>query len=288
MRALAILVPLLLASIPATAGVGLPLAPPAADFVWSPLSPVTGEDVLFESASSDDSGVILLYSWRFADEDEPRTGFDSWTTRSFPGPGAYAVTHEVMDATGSMARVTKMVTVPNSPPRASIEVDTTPTFRSMDVYFGANVTDIDGDDIVEWRWSFGDGVVASGANVTHAYTTIGSFTVTLSVRDEAGNEAHAARIVRVLNAPPQAQATYEPRPPVAGSPVTFSAVAQDPDGPQEAITFEWRFSDGMAASGATVERTYAAAGNQSVSLRAKDADGSLSAPVVMAFAVQAP
>lgn len=41
--------------------------------------------------------------------------------------------------------------------------------------------------IVSYEWDFGDGVRARGARAEHAYQEEGSYTVTLTVRDRAGN-----------------------------------------------------------------------------------------------------
>lgn len=48
----------------------------------------------------------------------------------------------------------------------------------------------DGDGTpAEWHWDFGDGEVASGAVVTHAYPTVGERAVRLTVRDDDGAPA---------------------------------------------------------------------------------------------------
>ncbi|MGO1729736.1 MAG: choice-of-anchor L domain-containing protein, partial [Flavobacteriaceae bacterium] len=53
--------------------------------------------------------------------------------------------------------------------------------------FSAAVTPSSGVyDNLTYTWDFGDGTVAEGANVTHAYNTIDTFTVTLTVVDEFG------------------------------------------------------------------------------------------------------
>lgn len=51
------------------------------------------------------------------------------------------------------------------------------------------------NDIVNYHWDFGDGNLASGVNATHAYTSTGNHTVTLSVTDAAGNtDTHSQTI----------------------------------------------------------------------------------------------
>jgi len=41
--------------------------------------------------------------------------------------------------------------------------------------------------IVSYEWDFGDGTTGTGVTANHTYTNLGTYTVTLSVKDEAGN-----------------------------------------------------------------------------------------------------
>jgi PKD repeat protein len=51
--------------------------------------------------------------------------------------------------------------------------------------------------IVSYEWDFGDGQVASGEEVTHAYTAPSVYTVTVTVTDESGLSDTAAQEVQV-------------------------------------------------------------------------------------------
>lgn len=51
--------------------------------------------------------------------------------------------------------------------------------------------------IVKWFWQFGDGATATGAKVSHSYTTIGTREITLLVTDDSGQQATVTRRVRV-------------------------------------------------------------------------------------------
>ena len=54
--------------------------------------------------------------------------------------------------------------------------------------FTAGAHDVAG---VTFRWDFGDGETALGANVSHAYAAAGRYTVSLNVSDPSGNRANA-------------------------------------------------------------------------------------------------
>jgi PKD repeat protein len=80
----------------------------------------------------------------------------------------------------------------NSPPTAVIvakpdHLGTAPFLVQLD---GSQSTDPDGD-IVSYQWDFGDNTTGNGPQVEHTYTVSGSFVVTLTVTDSAGNASTA-------------------------------------------------------------------------------------------------
>jgi len=64
------------------------------------------------------------------------------------------------------------------------------TTASPVAFDGSASSDPDGR-IVSYDWTFGDGGTASGAKPTHAYSTAGTYAVTLTVTDDAGRRATA-------------------------------------------------------------------------------------------------
>ena len=64
------------------------------------------------------------------------------------------------------------------------------TTASPVAFDGSASSDPDGR-IVSYDWTFGDGGSASGAKPTHAYSTAGTYTVTLTVTDDTGRKATA-------------------------------------------------------------------------------------------------
>jgi PKD repeat protein/subtilisin-like proprotein convertase family protein len=67
--------------------------------------------------------------------------------------------------------------------------------------FDASATTDEGNDIVSYAWSFGDGTTGIGATPTHTYAVMGTYTATLRVTDAEGAVDDATTTVNVLNQP---------------------------------------------------------------------------------------
>lgn len=65
-------------------------------------------------------------------------------------------------------------------------------------FWGTGSSDPDGDEIVSYRWDFGDGTTDDGAVVQHTYTQAGNYTVTLIVNDGRIESAPAIATVAVF------------------------------------------------------------------------------------------
>jgi len=75
---------------------------------------------------------------------------------------------------------------PNGTPVPSFTYAPSAPITKSDVTFDASLsTDSDGR-IVAYSWNFGDGGMSNLVNPTHAYTNPGSYTATLTVKDNAG------------------------------------------------------------------------------------------------------
>jgi PKD repeat protein len=128
------------------------------------------------------------------------------------------------------------------PPVASFTfTPTTPTAGTI-VTFTSTSYDPDGT-IIGWRWSFGDGRIATGPTTTHVYTNNANYTVTLLVVDNGNLTATTSQqITVVLDELPVANFTFAPFFPVARQNVTFNPGGSfDPDG--IIVRYNWTFSD---------------------------------------------
>lgn len=170
--------------IPQGGGTTSPLVPKAV--ISGPTSGLVGETLSFSGAdSTDPDGHIVSYVWDFGDG---TTGSGVNVTHSYSMAGSYKVTLTVTDNGGSGDSATHTVqinepTSKNQPPKAVIRGPTSGLVGETLSFSGSDSTDSDGR-IVSYAWDFGDGTTGSGVNVTHVYTTAGSYQVTLTVTDD--------------------------------------------------------------------------------------------------------
>jgi len=149
---------------------------------------------------------------------------------------------------------------------ASPEVDETVTFDA------SNSSDRNGN-IVSYEWDYGDQTTGSGVNSTHAYSSEGIYTVTLTIIDNDGIADIATKLITVMPKPlpPEASFTFSPTSPEVGQTVTFDASnSSDPDG--TIINYFWIFGDGTTGAGITATHSYTLNGTYTVALTVTDND----------------
>src|SRR5437867_3522176 len=120
-----------------------------------------------------------------------------------------------------------------------------------------------------YSWMFGDGQTASGATVTHAYSTAGSFTVTLTLTDAVNTPVISSQGLTIAPVPMTANFTLSTSPTEVNVPVSFSSTVIGGTPPY--VSFSWNFGDGSAlGSGNASTHAYTAAGTFSVTVTITD------------------
>ncbi|MCU0286626.1 MAG: PKD domain-containing protein [Acidobacteria bacterium] len=165
-------------------------------FIYSPMSPKTGENVYFNaSGSSDPDGSIVKFQWDMGDG---AIVSGEKITHRYAEPGTYNVLLEVTDNSGNTGNTSKTITVvDNQGPTASFVYSPLAPKVGDQVYFnGANSSDPDGT-IKSFHWDFGDGGIGNGESVNHIYTVAGTYTAILVVFDDSGNQASSSKSITI-------------------------------------------------------------------------------------------
>ena len=177
----------------------------------------------------------------------------------------------VADTLNSAVRIIRPDVVvppgPNLPPEAVVSVDCLGVRCSFDA---AGSSDPDGT-ISSYRWIFGDGTSGTGRVAEHIYQSDGSFDVMLTVTDNRGDTATAARSVEVANEAPVAELSVSCHGLTCGLDASASF---DVDGP--IVSYEWSLGDGTSSTGGRTSHTYASEGDYSVTLTVTDDRGATS------------
>jgi PKD repeat protein len=177
--------------------------PPTATFTATPVSGDAPLDVSFDATGSTDSdGRIDTYEWDFGDGS---TGTGVTVSHSYTDAGTYPVNLTVTDddnATDSTSEDIVVTSAGNQLPNASFTATPVSGDAPLDVSFDATgSTDSDGT-IDTYEWDFGDGSTGTGDTINHTYTTQGTYTVTLTVTDDAGGSDTATTSIEVTSGNP--------------------------------------------------------------------------------------
>jgi len=217
-----------------------PAQPPTADFTFAPGNPTSSDYVHFYDKSS---GHVTTWDWEFGDGG---SSSDINPLYRYSNPEDFEVTLTVSGPAGEDT-VTKTITVLNTKPTAAFEyTPNNPKVDSQIEFDGSGAADEDGS-IVTWQWSFGDGGSDTDKKVYHAYSAVGTYTVTLTVTDDYGETASTTKFITVneiTDVPPIADFTWNPTNPAPGESVIFDASnSYDEDGDITLYQWDWE-SDG--------------------------------------------
>jgi PKD repeat protein len=250
---------------------------PVANFTFSPATPNAGQEVRFTDTSANVTpGTTFL--WNFDDGTTPSS--DRSPRHTFTERGTYDVTLTVTNAGGS-STVTKSVPVnPRAPVASFTYAPTTSINTTTNVQFTFRQLSGAGEP-EEYAWDFGDGGTSTERNPSHRFTTAGTYTVSLVVRNPGGTSPAFAQSIRVTVPPVTASFTVPATPRIAGTPVAFNNTT--PTGPGQ--TYAWDFDDGTApGTQRSPSHTFTAAGTYDVTLRVTN-DGGTSPPATVTIRI---
>jgi len=224
-----------------------------------------GEELSFSVSAHDDDDDDLTYSWDFGD-DETASGEN--VKHTWADDGDYTVTVTVSDGEAEDSE-SATVSITNIAPDLEISMDSTAgEGTTLSLY--AEASDVEADT-VSIAWDFGDGVTASGENVSHTWADDGDYTVTVTASDEDGDETIETVIISIHNIAPTLEATASAYNGDEGDSFAFSASTNDVA--DDTVTVTWDYGDGDSATGLAVTHTFTDDGTFVVEVIASDEDG---------------
>jgi PKD repeat protein len=255
---------------------------PTPTFAVTPVAPVLRENVIFDASATMDEGVAChdacTYNWDFGDG---TTATGRIVTRQFQVAQTYTLRLSVTDPAGTTAQSIRNISIgEGAAPIASFTFSPSAPALFEQVTFNAEGSraGVPGRTISS-QWDFGDGSTGSGTTTTHTYSSLGTFTVTLTVVDNAGVRSTSSQTVTVGSGV-VAAFTVSPADPHLGESVFFDAEpsrgAAGFGGRSPIVLYIWNFGDSTTATETTsriVQHTYTAAREYVVTLTVEDAAG---------------
>ncbi len=182
-----------------------PNGAPQAAFNFSPTTVTTFMTITFDASSTTDEGLQCgarcTYSWTFGDGS---TGSGQITTHEWRAPGSFVVTLRVTDQRGMTSTTSQTVTVgASTAPTAVFVFSPTEPAPGQDIFFTAEASrPAPGRRIVSYDWNFGSGREGNGITIAKRYDTPGTYTVTLTVTDDANQQGTVSRTLAVATPAP--------------------------------------------------------------------------------------
>src|SRR5687768_305360 len=137
--------------------------------------------------------------------------------------------------------------------RAQVKADFNPGKTSDCESLITKFNDISTGSPVSWQWNLGNGSTSTQQSPSASYTAPGTYKVTLTVKDAAGNTSTAEKSVTVWE---------KPRPDFTASPakgcIPFDVTFTDKSNPVNGTisAYSWDFGDGATGSGSNPVHTY--------------------------------
>jgi PKD repeat protein len=131
----------------------------------------------------------------------------------------------------------------------------------------------DENGLFNYTWDLGNGDAVYGVNPVYSYDNLGTYIVTLTVRDIANNSATDTITVYINNLAPDADAGDDQS--VSEGDTVFFNGSESTDTASDAssLLYTWYFPDGSVRFGITVDHVFTDDGNYTVTLVVQDDNG---------------
>jgi PKD repeat protein len=233
-------------------------AGPVADFGATPVGGNLPLAVTFKDMSA---GNPTSWRWDFGDGG---ASIDRNPSHTYAKAGTYAVKLTVANAFGTSTKIRAGYITTGMPPTA----DFTSGARSGVVPLAVSFTDASKGTPTTWAWNFGDGGTSTTRNPTHTYTTVGTYTVTLTVKNAYGSDSETKAGYVSAMGKPKADFTADERRGVEPFTVKFTDLSTG-----NPTSWSWDFGDGTTSIEQNPTHVYQKEGSYDVTLTVSNSYG---------------
>ncbi len=215
------------------------------------------------------AGGGITYTWDF-DDGSPLfvSDADNTVEHVYTTPGNYVATVTARNLFGAVS-ATSPVTITDAPVTGLSAANDSPTTLGQPTAFTATIT---GGGNVSYAWAFGDGTSGSGANATHTYGAVGTYTAIVTASNGV-NSLTATTPVAITDVPATGLSATNDSPTALGQPTAFAATVTGGSN----VSYAWDFGDSQTGSGANPTHTYAAGGVYLATVTASNGTNALQA-----------
>lgn len=266
--------------------------PPACSLSLNPKSGQAPLTVTASASCTDPENDITSEVLNWGDgATTPVSSASQTYVHTYTGAGNFTVTLTATDSANNTVSVSKAVKVTaDSTPACTLTLIPTTGQAPLTVTANASCTDPQ-NDIASEQLRWGDGatttVLPGNPAYTHTYNGAGTFTVTLTATDSAGNVGSAAQTVTVTGSPSGStpSCTVAATPTSGSAPLSVSVIATCNDPQNDISRVMTDFGDGYYLVGNSPTHTYVSAGSYTLTVVASDKAGNTSHPVSQSITV---
>jgi PKD repeat protein len=251
-------------------------AMPVAGFVSSVTS---GSEPLAVQFVDSSTNSPASWAWSFGDGGTSTTENPSHT---FTTTGTFTVTLTATNSAGSNT-ISKAAYIVVSPAAATPVANFAATKTAGTTPFAVQFIDTSTNSPTSWAWSFGDGYTSLQQNPLHTYSSVGTFTVTLTASNSAGSSTFTqSGYITTTLAPPIASFTSNVTSGTVPLYVQFNDTSLNSPG-----SWNWLFGDGNSSNVQNPVYEYTSPGNFTVVLTATNTAGFNSSAITQDINVSA-